>query len=226
MIYIEGTIAVKAAILHKKRQIHKIYFKQDKFSKDISYIKYLAHQEGITFELKQEDFFQNYPKSGGVVAEVSARTFDALDDNDLIAIISGVEDPYNLAYIFRTGAAYGCSFILETKDFNMMEATLLKSSAGAFDSVNIYLSDCLLETIDRLKEKEYHIVSLYRNQESVAIQDYTKGKKNVLILGGEKRGIAKAILAKTEHVYIPYHSSFRNALNASSAFAIAISQFR
>lgn len=227
-MFIEGTISVKSAIENKKRKINKIYFKKDKFSKDLNYIKYLAHENKIDFQLEDIEFFNNFKKSGGVVADVEVRKFDELDfKNDLIVVVCGVEDPYNLGYIFRTGAAFGCDFIIEDKDFSLFEKTILKSSAGAYDRVKISKTNNLLDDLKKLKNKDYQINALYRSDNAKPLPFIEKKGKNVLIIGGEKRGINKNILSFCDReLFLPYTTDFKNALNASSAMAISLAFFR
>lgn len=227
-MFIEGSISVKAAMINQKRKVIKIYFKKNKITKDFNYLKYLAHHNNIPFELKDDTFFKNFNNSGGVVAEVCFRKYDTLNlAKDLIILITGIEDPYNLAYILRTAAAYNCDIILEAKDLSLMEGLILKSSAGAFDSLNIYQSVDLLSDLNQLKKHNFKINALYRGLNAKPLIDMSINTKNVLIIGGEKRGINKQILKICdEYLFIPYFSEFKNALNASSAMAIATAWLR
>lgn len=77
MIIVEGTIGTKYSIEQQKRKVYKLVFLKDKHSKDLNYIKYLAHLHNIEIIYEDNTFFQNYPHSAGVIAYVSARTFDS-----------------------------------------------------------------------------------------------------------------------------------------------------
>lgn len=221
---IEGKISVKYALENHKRQVFNVYVKKGKYVKDFSYIKYLALSNQINFEVKDESFFSDYPKCGGIIAEVSTRKYDDLSSlKDLVMIVDGVEDPYNLGYIFRNGAAYNADFIITNKDLSTLEANILKSSAGAYDLCNIYKSNDLSTDLKILKSYGYEIVALMRDDEAIKFDEYNFKGRMAIILGGEKRGINKEILKLSDkHLYFDYPSAFKNALNAVSASAIAL----
>ena len=221
---IEGAISVKAAIQNHKRDINLIYISQNKKTKDFNYIRKIAKQNDIKIvecdntKLEQLATGKSF---GGIVAEVSDRKYDEFDDADIF-YLDGIEDPFNLGYAMRTLYAFGVkNVLLSSRDYSKMEAQLLKSSAGAYDMLNIKIIDDEIKQIDDYKNNGYYIYGLYRGDNSKDIFDVQFNQKSLFMLGGEKRGISSELLEKCdEHLYISYGADFRNSLNACGALDV------
>ena len=103
----------------------------------------------------------------------------------------------------------------------MMEAQLLKSSAGAYDMLKVRISEDPIKEIKGFKDKGYYLYGLYRGEGSRDIFDSEFKDKALFMLGGEKRGISSELLGMCdEHLYISYGSDFRNSLNACGALDV------
>ena len=227
---IEGAIAVKAALQNKKREIFKVYIDKDKKTKDFNYIRKLIRQNGVeVFECERSylETILTGKSHGGIGADVSERREDEFDDSDIF-FLDGIEDPFNLGYCLRTLYAMGVkNVLLNKRDYSQMEGQLLKSSAGAYDMINIALCQEPLKMIASLKEKGYYLYGLYRGEQAKDIFDVRFADKALFILGGEKRGISGDLLDLCDdHLYISYGSDFRNALNSSAALDVVVTLLR
>ena len=122
----------------------------------------------------------------------------------------------------RTLYALGIkNVLLSARDYSLMEAQLLKSSAGAFDMLNIKIADDPVCQIKEYKDNGYYLYGLYRGDNSKDIFDVTFNSKALFMLGGEKRGISSELLNLcNEYLYISYGSDFRNSLNACAALDV------
>lgn len=220
---IEGAISVKSAIESKKRVINSVYIRQDKITKDFNYIRRLCGANNINLVEADETLLNSLTigkTSGGVCADVTNRSEDTFDDGDIF-YLDGIEDPFNLGYSMRTLYAFGIKNVfLNDRDYSNMESQLLKSSAGAYDKLNIRIIKDEVSEIKNLKDK-YHVYGLYRGDTSKDIFDETFKQRNIFILGGEKRGISKELLKQCDDfIHISYGSDFRNALNACAALDV------
>lgn len=218
---VEGSIAVKAAISNKKRNVELVYIDSAKKTKDFNYIRKLVKTNNIPLkEINSQEFstITTGKTHGGVVCLCGKRKQDELTDSDIF-YLDGIEDPYNLGYIMRTLYAFGVkNVLLGNRDYTNMEAQLLKSSAGAYDMLNVSVISEPLEMIDNLKEKNYTVYALKRGDEATDIFKEEFNNKSLFLLGGEKRGISSTLLEKCDkYLYIPYGSDFRNSLNAAAA---------
>lgn len=218
---VEGAIAVKACINNHKRNIDLVYIDKRKKTKDFNYIRKIIKENNIAYkEIESEAFLNitNGKSHGGIVAEVGSRRYDELVDGDIF-YLDGIEDPFNLAYIIRTLYAFGIkNVILPLKDYSNMESQLLKSSAGAYEMMNIKIVDDVASIIEELKNKDYAVYALKRGNDAKDIFNTEFSKKAIFMLGGEKRGISSNLLELCDnYLYIPYGSDFRNSLNAAAA---------
>lgn len=217
---IEGAISVKAALNNGKREVYKVYFDRNRKTKDLNYIRHLAKDSGAeVIEMAREelDTMASGKTYGGIIAEVSARKSDELSDSDAF-FLDGIEDPFNLGYIMRTAYAFGIrNVILAKRDYSSMEAQLIKSSAGAFEMLNVHFVDDAEKELGELKNS-YTLYSLKRGDDSFDIFDEVFPERSLFMIGGEKRGISSALVNLTDrYLYIPYASDFRNSLNAAGA---------
>lgn len=221
---IEGAISVKAAIANKKRKVFKVYIDKNKKTKDFNYIRKLTKQNSI--ELIEEDrinleLLAKGKTFGGIIADCELRKNDEFIDGDIF-YLDGIEDPFNLGYMMRNLYAFGIKNVLLSKrDYSQMESQLLKSSAGAYDMLNIKVVDDVINEIKDIKNKNYKCYALMRSDEAKDIFDVNFTDKALFMIGGEKRGIASSILELAdEYLYISYATDFRNALNACNALAV------
>lgn len=221
---IEGAISVKAALQNKKREVAEIYINKDKKTKDFNYIRKLSRNENVPVkEMKAEDLlaFLSGKSNGGIGAEVSLRREDEFDDGDIF-YLDGIEDPFNLGYAMRTAYALGIkNVLLSQRDYGPMEMQLLKSSAGAYDMLNIRTCKDPEKEMAEFKKNGYYLYGLYRGDRAVDIFNVVFKDKALFMMGGEKRGINSKLLEMCdEHLYIAYGSDFRNALNACGALDV------
>lgn len=219
-MWIEGAIAVKAALKEGKRTVLRLCIDNNKRSKDLSYIQKLAAAKKIAVEKYDRSFLDELATGkshGGILAEVSARQSDELIDSDIL-YLDGIEDPFNLGYLMRTAYAFGISnIILPKRDYSSMEAQLLKSSAGAFDMLNILFAEDIPSVFDSLKDK-YRFYSLKRGDDARDIFQEEFAERCLFMIGGEKRGISAGLLQYADRfLYIPYANDFHNSLSGSAA---------
>lgn len=226
---IEGDISVKAALKYNHRILHKIYIDEKREDKDCRYIKKIAEEKNVeVIRMPREEIetMAQGKSHGGLVAEVGKRVFQTLEEcmgeeMPFVVVVEGVEDPFNLGYIIRALYSSGCTgLILRKREWEMVEGTILKSSAGAYDALPIYLSEDISEDIKVLKEKGLTCYAAMRKNAIV----YTEGNFNqpiVLLIGGELRGLSSKVLKESDqNLYIPYANDFHYALNAAGASAV------
>ena len=227
---IEGAISVKAALLNKKRKVFRVYIDKEKRTKDFNFIRKIVKAEDIELnEMGREELAAvlTGKSHGGVGAEVSSRGEDGFEDGDIF-YLDGIEDPFNLGYSLRSLYALGVKNVLLSKrDYSMMEAQLLKSSAGAYDMIRLRIAEDPVELMKGFKKEGYRLYGLYRGEDSTDIFDVRFAEKALFMLGGEKRGISGELLDLCdEHLYISYGSDFRNALNACAALDVVVTLLR
>ena len=230
----EGMTSIRAILRGidagvNNRRIVKILFDNDKLkkiSKEVGYLKAVSNQYGYEIvesnsgELEELTLGNSH---GGLIAITKSRTLPYLDSsseilsNGFYVMIEGIEDPYNFGYSLRSLYAMGCSGIILTER-NWMSAAgvVCRSSAGASEMFSMYKSDPK-DCIEIFKSKGYTVVCADENTDNILGQCSIK-LPVLLIVGGEKRGISRAIIDSADMlVKIDYAREFRASLSAASA---------
>lgn len=211
------------------RRIKKILFDKFKFSKiakDVGYLR--AVSQKMNFEICEAENSEIEKitlgtSHGGIIAIAEDRTIPYLSadsniiENGFYCMIQGIEDPYNFGYSLRSLYACGCDgIILPERNWMSAAGVVARSSAGASELFTVFKGDAL-EAADIFRNKGYTIVCADERTDNVLGKCELKCPI-LLIVGGEKRGISKALLDKTDIlVKINYAREFRASLSAASA---------
>lgn len=223
---VEGNISVKACILANKREVFELLVDERKHDKDTKFIIAKAHERGITVTKTTRaaiDKIASGSTHGGVVAYVADIQYASLADHlqdEFIALVEGIEDPFNFGYIIRSLYAAGCTCVLVQERNWMSSADVVtRSSAGASEYMDMVVFN--EETIQACKDAGFKFVCGNR-KDAISLYDMDfKADKILLGVGGEMRGLAKSTAALADvNVAIPYANDFRNSLNGSSATSV------
>lgn len=225
--FVSGTISVKAVLEERKRSAIELIVNPKKRSRDISYIIALAKQNHIPVVMSDTQSMKEIaPNNGGVILACNSIELPSLDEQDplegLCVYISGVEDPYNLGSIARTLYAAGASkMIIQNRDWSNALATLLRSSAGAWERLPIVTVESDEQLIETAKAANRPILAAARDDGAKPLFTETLEKNCLIAIGGAMRGLSSALLsASSLHLYIPYGRDFRNALDSVSAASV------
>ena len=226
---LEGNVSVKAAILGNHRKVEKLYYDKHKNDKDLNFILHRAKEKGIPcmpLEREEINSMATGRTHGGLVAQAGPRVYQELSEcmhgkAPFLVLLEGVEDPFNLGYIIRTLYSAGCDgLILPKRDWTSAESTIVKSSAGAFEYMNIVMSDNLPQLVKDIKKQGVKTYAAMR-KDAITYLEADYQKPSLIAIGGEMRGLSSAVRNEIEqNIYIPYANDFRNALNAASATAV------
>ncbi len=228
MLCFEGKVSVKALLLAKKREVIEVWVDKNKDDKDTHFICSVAKRNAIPLLQKTReeiDAVASGKTHGGVICFAKNRKYQNLAaclsvKKPFIALIEGIEDPFNLGYVLRTLYSAGCSGVLmNSRDWSSVDPVITKSSAGASEYINVCMVEDLSKAIQDCKEAGCICYSAMR-KEAISYYDADFNQPLLLAVGGEMRGLSKVVLqASDQNIYIPYANDFRNALNASSAVA-------
>ena len=215
--------------INSNEKINKIYL-SDKFNdKEIfnlikdNKIKYTILPSNI-MDKKVDGLHQ------GIIIEVDDVKTYSLDyinsinkTNPIIVLLDHLEDPHNFGAIIRTSEALGVDAIIIPNDRSVsINATVVKTSAGAIYNMPIIRVSNLGVAINKLKDKGYWIVGT-----DMIGEDYTKIDYNMpvcLVIGNEGHGMSKIIKDNCDYIAtIPMIGNI-NSLNASVSCAIVLSR--
>ena len=132
-------------------------------------------------------------------------------------MIQGIEDPYNFGYSLRSLYACGCTgIILPERNWMTAAGVVARSSAGASELFPIFKADPE-DAVDIFHSRNYSVVCADERTDNILGVCELKYPL-LLIVGGEKRGISRSLIEKTDVlVKINYAREFKASLSAASA---------
>ena len=232
----EGMISVRALIESVQngtndRKIKEILYADERYEKNKKEYAFLSHRaEESGFPLtrcpmEKLDKMAIGNSHGGVLAIAGARTLYPLSalnvsESGFYILMEGIEDPYNFGYALRSIYASGADgIILSGHPRTGADGIICRSSAGASERLAIYLAEPC-ETVWFFKNAGYKIVSADLPH-STPVYDADLKKPLLLVVGGEKRGITRAVLNESDAIVrLDYGRPFDAALSAASAASI------
>mgnify|MGYP004513227863 CR=1 FL=1 len=141
----------------------------------------------------------------------------------LVVMLDHLEDPHNFGAIIRTSEALGIDSIMIPNDRSVtVNATVVKTSAGAISYMKIVRVPNLGSTITRLKKEGFWIVGTDMDGEDYSKIDYPD--KVCVIIGNEGKGVSETLLKKSDFVASIPMSGKINSLNASVSCGIILSE--
>ena len=225
-LILEGNISVKAALLANVRTVYEIVVDEHKNDKDTRFILAKAYEAGVEVRKVQRAVIDEIAQGkthGGLIAKVSERNYQSLSsvinvENPFLALVEGVEDPFNFGYLCRILYAAGChGLLVSSRNWSSAAKVVTKSSAGASEYLPIIPIDDFDAALTILHENHIKLYCAMR-EDAIEYYDADFTSPFCLAIGGEMRGLSKTILAHADqNIYIPYPNDFRNALNAAGA---------
>ena len=201
-VYIADNFKDKS-IIEKIKQNKIRYVNMDSKSMDAL----MKHNQGIIIEVDDYEY----------------KTLDEIHGDPLVVMLDHLEDPHNFGAIIRTCEALGVDAIIIPNDRSVsVNATVVKTSAGAISHIKIVRVANLTATINKLKGIGYWIVGT-----DMKGTDYTKIDYNIpvcLVIGNEGSGMSKIVRDNCDYIAtIPMEGKV-NSLNASVSLAIVLSR--
>lgn len=228
----EGMVSLRPLLAETaKRKIECVLVDEScvkKKVKELSYIKAKSYELGYPIEYIAHEKFEarmTGTTHGGIAALCSVRelpplTSDAIKKNGFYVMLEGIEDPYNFGYSLRSLYAAGADgIVLSERNWMSAAGLVSRASAGASELFDIYTVQGE-QAADLFHAADYTVIAAGIEHSVSAYQTQLK-KPLFLIVGGEKRGISAALLAKADQVVrLDYGRDCPIALSAASAASI------
>ena len=212
-------------LIKKDKKINNIILQDNFEDKDLIS---LIENKKIKVEYKSKREIDNLAKGvhQGIILDIPDYQYKSLDEiisnSSFLVILDHLEDPHNLGAIIRTCEAAGVDGIIIPKDRQVqINSTVMKTSVGTLDNVNIASVVNIANTIDKLKEEGFWVVGTAL-EDSVDYRNIDYSGKIVLIIGNEGSGMTNLVTKKCDYIAkIPMYGT-TNSLNASVAAGIMI----
>ena len=149
-------------------------------------------------------------------------SIESVYNDDVVVILDHLEDSHNLGAIIRTCEAAGIKSIILPKDRQVqVNATVMKTSVGTLDNMNMVSVTNLVNAINKLKDNGFWIVGTALDN-SVDFKTIDYSGKIALVIGNEGSGISNIVANNCDFLAkIPMYGK-TNSLNASVAAGIMI----
>ncbi|MBR2678956.1 MAG: 23S rRNA (guanosine(2251)-2'-O)-methyltransferase RlmB [Bacilli bacterium] len=211
-------------LIKKNKNIRKIII-QDNF--DDKEIISLIEKNKFNVETKSKKEIDNLCSGlhQGIILDIPDYQYSELDDllnEEIIVILDHLEDPHNLGAIIRTCEAAGIKGVIIPKDRQVgVNATVMKTSVGTLDNVNVAVVSNIVNAIEKLKKNGFWIVGTAL-ENSTDYREINYDGKIALVIGNEGAGISALVSKKCDFLAkIPMYGQ-TNSLNASVAAGIMI----
>ncbi len=213
-------------LLKKNKKIEKIILQEGFNDKEIFS---LIEKNKINYKFMSKKEIDNLAKGvhQGILLYVSDFKYQELNtifenQDDFVVILDHLEDPHNLGAIIRTCEAASVKSIIMPRDRQVqINATVMKTSVGTLDNINIISVSNLVNTIKKLKDNGFWIVGTAL-ENSVDYRKIDYNGKIALVIGNEGSGISDLVAKNCDFLAnIPMYGE-TNSLNASVAAGIMI----
>lgn len=204
------------------KKVRKIFlannFKDERIIKTIK-------ENNLKYVLTEPKLMDKMLKNNqGIIVDIldyEYKTLDEIKDDNLVLMLDHLEDPHNFGAIIRSCEARGVKNIIIPKDRSVLvNETVMKTSTGALERVNIIMVNNLVNAINKLKDKGYFIYAAEADGKDYRKIDYAD--KVCLIIGSEGFGISKLVRQNSDEIIsIPMKGKV-NSLNASVSTGILL----
>ena len=223
---IEGRNSV-LELLESGKDINKIYVTRGEKHGSINKILAIAKERRIIVvekDKKQMDEMAQEENYQGVIAIAPPFEYSDIDDilntvkerneEPLILILDGIEDPHNLGSIIRTAETAGVHGVI-------INSTVNKASAGAVEHMKIARVTNISDSIKELKKAGLWICGTDINAEKYYYNQDLTGPLGIVI-GNEGKGISEKVKNNCDfNVKIPIKGKV-TSLNASVSTGIIV----
>ncbi len=203
--------------------IKKVYLAKNFTDKDIiNFIK----DNGISYSVMDQHKMDGMVEGRHqgiiiVVDDYEYSDYKEMFNDKIVVMLDHLEDPHNFGAIIRTCEAAGIKSIIIPKDRSVsVTSTVMKTSAGALEHVNIAMVNNLVNAMDDFKDNGFFVYAADMDGENYKGVDFAD--KVLLVIGSEGNGVGRLVKKNCDQILsIPMYGHV-NSLNASVAAAILI----
>ena len=231
---VEGRNSV-LELLESGRDINKIFVTRGEKHGSINKILGIAKERKIIIvekdkrqmdEMAQEENYQGIiaivPPFEYVEIEDILKTAKEREEDPLVLILDGIEDPHNLGSIIRTAETAGVhGIIIPKRRAVSVNSTVNKTSAGAVEHMNIARVTNISDTIEELKQAGLWICGTDVETDKYYYNQDLTGPLGIVI-GNEGKGICDKVKKNCDFlVKIPMKGKVKS-LNAAVSTGIVL----
>ncbi len=231
---LEGMTSLSALLNsgeHNDRRIMRVWVdvsKRKSKAREIGFLTAKSHEYGFPVEFVEREEIDKLAigtTHGGILAFCTPRTIpilraEAIRPNGFYVFLDGIEDPFNFGYALRSLYAAGVDgVVLGERNWMSSAGVVARASAGASELLPMFVS-ASEQVIPTFQSIGYTALCA-GIRDSVSVYEAHFPYPVLLVIGGEKRGISRAILDQADQIVrIDYGREFRGSLSAASAATV------
>lgn len=231
---LEGHIAIQAALEANSRPVYTVYI--DRASRDrhgdLARLARTAEAAGVPVERVDAAAIATRASGqthGGAIALCGPRRFVPLEQllppegrAPFIAMIDGVEDPFNFGQAIRALYAAGADgLVVRPRNWMSAAGIVGRASAGTSERLPTAVAGEAEEAARFFRARGLTIAATAYMPRAVALYDADLTGPLFLLIGGEKRGVTRSFLERADLVLqIPYGRRFAGSLGTTAAAAV------
>ncbi|MGN1338475.1 MAG: 23S rRNA (guanosine(2251)-2'-O)-methyltransferase RlmB [Candidatus Coprovivens sp.] len=205
------------------KSIKKVYIAKNFNDKEI--IKFIQDNkiQYATMDSKKMDGMVDGKHQGIIIVidEYEYCDYREMFNDDVVVMLDHLEDPHNFGAIIRTCEAAGIKSIIIPKDRSVsVTSTVMKTSAGALEHVNISMVNNLVNVIDEFKDNGFFVYAA--DMDGTNYKNVNYSDKVLLVIGSEGNGVGRLVKKNCDEILAIPQFGHVNSLNASVAAAILI----
>ena len=210
---------------------NKLYIQDDLRGKNVDAIKALAAEKKVSISWTPKKTLSDITGGAvhqGFVLRVSEFAYSELsvimdkaeqEENPLVLILDGLNDPHNFGSILRTADATQVTGVIIPKHRAVgVTPVVAKTSTGAVEHIPIARVTNLSQTLDKLKEAGFWVFGT--DMDGTPSHKWNTAGKVALIIGNEGKGISANIKKQVDEMITIPMSGHVQSLNASVAAAV------
>ena len=210
---------------------NKLYIQDDLRGKNVDAIKALAAEKKVSISWTPKKTLSDMTGGAvhqGFVLRVSEFAYSELsvimdkaeqEENPLVLILDGLNDPHNFGSILRTADATQVTGVIIPKHRAVgVTPVVAKTSTGAVEHIPIARVTNLSQTLDKLKEAGFWVFGT--DMDGTPSHKWNTAGKVGLIIGNEGKGISANIKKQVDEMITIPMSGHVQSLNASVAAAV------
>ena len=142
----------------------------------------------------------------------------------IVVILDQIQDPRNFGAIIRSAECFGADgIVIQDRNNVKVTETVVKSSTGAIEHVDIVKVTNIADTIDKFKKYGYTVYGAEADGESFYYEEKYPDKV-CLVLGSEGNGMRKKVREHCDKIVKIHLKGQINSLNVSVAGGIILSE--
>ena len=205
------------------KSIKKVYLAKNFNDKEI--IRFIQDNKisYSTMDIKKMDGMVEGRHQGIIVVidDYEYSDYRNMLNDKIVVMLDHLEDPHNFGAIIRTCEAAGIKSIIIPKDRSVsVTSTVMKTSAGALEHVDIAMVNNLVNVIDDFKDNGYFVYAA--DMDGTNYKQVNYSDKVLLVIGSEGNGLGRLVKKNCDEILSIPQFGHVNSLNASVAAAILI----